>query len=1458
MKEKWHGRGPWSGVFGPWNGNGKWGTGGTGAPHPYMRLPLKSDSRSKGPLRLGEPTSVSRTEDFTSYTEVDPGADITVAADTITFTALPRNVTSYVYQDFGTDYWSGDFEHRVKVNMSSTGTGIAHTLMFANSVDDAKGIDDATGDYLSVYIFAGCFRIQECNGGSLKNGEAYAYSTSTDYYLRFRRVEADSTYGTVYLDIYSDVGYSALLSTVSVELRAKKDYRYLYSLNSHNDANAETATGTVSNLQLDTATYFDGNLVVKADGGEARFGPDGYLDEPESTNLLLSSRVIDVDDANWSGTVAAEDCVQNAVGIDGVANTAWTVTDDDGVALEYISQTVSKAADDATDYTVSLSIGVTTGATVFPRLGIRFVGDTNDYSLYQLNTNTGQTTAVLVESDNCSVNVERQGDFWRMSVTGADNDANTSVGLYFFITSSGAETGSHIIDWAQLENASVASSPIYTTSTAVTRPADSFSLTMTDEFKAHFAEALGSELAPDFGVVLGPELITDENDRTFKDGDVGNWSEATDGTGTRAYNTDSIGGHDGAQLKITAGAGDDVIYAQLSIPGFTETIDSNAYYLLTGRVYLDPNANQDEVRFFLSSLSDSTRVVGNVTHTVNKGVWEDIYVIYEIVTDTIGTISMGFYDVGNLTANDIAYFDNISLRKITFSDDWTAGDGWGPKFALTAPSLGDEELSNGDFSSVTEGSDLFDSGVGDYRDNTGSWNPYDNNTVANDSDALLITWVDNAAGAYHYLQDSTGLSADLESGHQYRLTFSAKVESGETVTFGVYDGTSYHNNEITETSFTEYVVDFVALSGGPFPMRCSNMDASNDKIWVRDFTIKEITLDDHAVTGTRDATAYLEYDTDNDRLRVVSDGDVIGASQDTLVVGELYYYLIDVESVVSGSVRLVNQGCKAYDKPVLYGAYIVEMGSAGVYSGVFEAGNTVVSLIRNTGAGDDVTINSWSIKPYTPSHANTDPRFDRQTEGSDVLGGDGDCATDFMTEKGTGWSHDAGNGEYDCDGSQSDTSNLRKASVVTQNVRYKITFTVSNYSTGNVRVYPGGSGGEIGTWRSSDGTFTEYLTSKAAAASFYIQADADFTGSVDDIAVIPVTLSDYTGNNWYPADENGGAIHVAGESGFVYQTVGVTDTHYMFLWKHSGRTSGSIEPYAGGTEGTSVSADGVYSEIIKCGSTNAYLGLDPTTGFDGVLEYLYIIPLSSGPVAHCTGSQSAASVLYSLTGRVTAGDYKSAFTIDNRSAGSVKTKVGNVDHDYVSSDGDYERYITNDDAGWTRLYLITDANFTGDITALSAKEVTRHAQGTMLVALTPGFDKGDFGGTRNVILALQDSELSLLYLHGTNGKMYSYDGALTASQSALSYAANTTYLIAVQWGDTISNVNYFRIGAVALDTPWTSAAYGSDAEFDGAYTLGTDLNLFYSKFGSNNLRDLMFFDRILTDKEIEHFRKQIN
>jgi hypothetical protein len=710
--------------------------------------------------------------------------------------------------------------------------------------------------------------------------------------------------------------------------------------------------------------------------------------------------------------------------------------------------------------------------------------------------------------------------------------------------------------------------------------------------------------------------------------------------------------------------------------------------------------------------------------------------------------------------------------------------------------------------------------------------------------------------------DYMTLGSTLTAGHQYTVSLKARLNAGAStqIKFGSSFSASQAYFSFTPTG-TEATYEGTFVSNGTAIYIGLNGGAGGFNgiaFEIDDVSVKEITPTGWTAVGTFDATAYTIVDESAGTIQYVAD-DTIYWKQDELTAGTLYYYEIVIDDVTSGSLRLYNSGCAAYDKPLQAENFPSYFLTAGTHSGVFEAGSSEIWLRVNS-RPCDITVSSISIKPYTPSHVNTDPRFDRQTEGSDVLGGDGDCATDFMTEKGTGWSHDAGNGEYDCDGSQSDTSNLRKASVVTQNVRYKITFTVSNYSTGNVRVYPGGSGGEIGTWRSSDGTFTEYLTSKAAAASFYIQADADFTGSVDDIAVIPVTLSDYTGNNWYPADENGGAIHVAGESGFVYQTVGVTDTHYMFLWKHSGRTSGSIEPYAGGTEGTSVSADGVYSEIIKCGSTNAYLGLDPTTGFDGVLEYLYIIPLSSGPVAHCTGSQSAASNLYSAAGIISDyTNYKGAVTVANRSAGAL-TKLyfgsaeGIVD---VSADADdtYTRYGNSGDSD-DRIYLKADADFVGDITALSVKEVTRHAKGTMLLALTPGWDEQAISGGAGIVNVMDD-ETGLIYYFSATGEFVSYDGSAGAFKS-VSHTANTTYLVAVQWGDVLSNVNNMRVGAVAIASPWTSGAWGSDVEFDGAYTLGTDLNLFYSKFGPNNLRDLMFFDRILTDKEIEHFRKQIN
>jgi hypothetical protein len=1421
---------------------------------------LERDLDHHGGVRL-DGKSFLRTEDLTTYTEVDAGADITVAADTITFTDLSRNVESYVYKDFGTDYWSGDFEHRFKVNYSaSAASGLVQVWGMANSVESIENITQ----HISIWLYAGRFYIRERDvswdaGTSLISGIA----TDTDYYLKIVRDDSEGTYGTLYLYVYSDLNFSTLIGSTSLALRVKLDFRYIYALSTYNDSNAATVSGTVSYLQLDTANYFDGNLVVKANGGEARFEPDGYLDEPESTNLLKSSRLLDVDDANWTGSdMTGSDCVQDETGIDGAANTAWTLTDDGAAAYESISTVVSKSADDDSDYTASICVKKTTAATVYSLFRLGFTGGTTEYNDVIIDTNNGvlyDHTGAVADSKQ----IEDYGNWWRVSITDSDDAAdNANIVYQVFPTGANAldggiddvAVGSNVFDWAQLENRSTATSPIYTTSTAVTRPADSFSLTMSDAFKEKFAEALGSELAPDFGAVLGPELITDENDRTFSDGDVGNWTLVESGSAASLdYDSTSIGGHDDKQIKLTAEAGEDYVLARLTSSNISGI--SAGYYILSAKVYIDPNADQDNIRVYASSFTGSTKIqslygAGSDYSTVNKGVWENVYSIFELVSgDLVGIFYIGFFDTGNLTANDICYIDDISLRKITFSDDWTAGDGWGPKFALTAPSLGDEELSNGDFSSVTEGSDLFDSGVGDYRDNTGNWSEYGTNTVANDSDALKVTYSNNADGAYLMLRDAEDLSADLTNGHQYRIEGSIKVGSGDDVTIYVWDGSAFTGQQSTSTSFEPFQLDFICKDNTNVFLNFSSSMGAGEEVWVRDFTIKEITLDGHD-TPTVDADDYLEYDTDNDRVRLVATDGNAKLSQTAVTVGTLYYYEIDIETVTSGRIKLVNTDCETYDKPINDTNTVVKMFTSGVHSGVFRAGNTVVGIWRDA-FSTDITINSWSIKPYTPSHANTDPRFDRQTEGSDVLGGDGDCATDFVDVKSTGWSHDAGNEEYDCDGSQTGASYLRANSILTDAVRYKITFTVANYSAGEVYVR---AGGNLGTTYSANGTYTDYLTC-VDNTNFYIWCDADFIGSVDDITVIPVTLSDYSGTNWYPYDEDGGAVHVAGSGSNLYQSIGSIGTYYLYIYKVSSVTAGSCKPI----DGTFVSSSGVYSEIVKCTSTTS-LGIYGSTTFDGTIDYLYIIPLST-PVAHCTGSQSAKSWLLTGDGVLApSADHKIVFTIDNRTNGEIgrmRLGVNNGISVTADSDDDWPFYAT--DAGDDESFGIRASdNFVGDITALSVKEVTRHAKGTMLMALTPGYSYSDIGENRQIIQLRDVAYASGVLYEDTNGFFRTYCGSGGYASSAdVDYATNTTYLIAAQWGDTISNVNYYRAGAVAIASPWTSGAWGSDVEFDGAYSLGDNLNLFYSKFGSNNLRELRFYDRILDDRQIEVIRRSI-
>ena len=113
---------------------------------------------------------------------------------------------------------------------------------------------------------------------------------------------------------------------------------------------------------------------------------------------------------------------------------------------------------------------------------------------------------------------------------------------------------------------------------------------------------------------------------------------------------------------------------------------------------------------------------------------------------------------------------------------------------------------------------------------------------------------------------------------------------------------------------------------------------------------------------------------------------------------------------------------------------------------------------------------------------------------------------DASWTEGTGW--DIIGGKAVCDGTQTGNSNLSQSSVLpsASDKTYKITFTISNYTNGSVQVYPTNT--TVGTYpkENANGTYTRYVQVTSATPNdiLYIQADANFVGSIDNISVVEV------------------------------------------------------------------------------------------------------------------------------------------------------------------------------------------------------------------------------------------------------------------------------------------------------------------------------------------------------------------
>jgi len=222
------------------------------------------------------------TEDFTTYTEADPGSDITVTASAITASALDsKDLTSYVYDDKGVDHFDGDFTHTLDFNMGSSSAGGAYLAkwLLGTLIGDVKDYVDASSSCFFTRVFKSevspypsNIAIFERDGGASYNDATYTFSPDTDYYLTVDRDESIGTYGQLRQRVYSDPSRTTLLNTQTLSLHSsKKDFRYIYALSSYDQVNPNKFYyGSVSNLDLESeaAFVFFGNMLNAIESGQ--------------------------------------------------------------------------------------------------------------------------------------------------------------------------------------------------------------------------------------------------------------------------------------------------------------------------------------------------------------------------------------------------------------------------------------------------------------------------------------------------------------------------------------------------------------------------------------------------------------------------------------------------------------------------------------------------------------------------------------------------------------------------------------------------------------------------------------------------------------------------------------------------------------------------------------------------------------------------------------------------------------------------------------------------------------------------------------------------------------------------------------------------------------------------------------------------------------------------------------